>query len=54
MSVAASSRVGDAGRQSAAVLLRALTERHPALGEHVDGVTEMAEGVARRLGLEGA
>jgi diguanylate cyclase (GGDEF)-like protein len=42
-----------AGRQSSDVLLRALSERHPDLGEHVDGVAELAEGVGARLGIEG-
>ncbi len=42
-----------AGRQSTDVLLRALTERHPDLGDHLDGVIELAEAVAERLGIEG-
>jgi diguanylate cyclase (GGDEF)-like protein len=42
-----------AGRQSSDVLLRALAERHPDLGEHVDGVAELAEAVGARLGVEG-
>jgi diguanylate cyclase (GGDEF)-like protein len=42
-----------AGRQSSDVLLRALSERHPELGEHVDGVAELAECVGARLGIEG-
>jgi diguanylate cyclase (GGDEF)-like protein len=42
-----------AGRQSTDVLLRALAERHPDLGDHLDGVTELAETVAERLGIEG-
>jgi len=42
-----------AGRQSTDVLLRALAERHPDLGDHVDGVTELAEALAERLGFEG-
>jgi diguanylate cyclase (GGDEF)-like protein len=42
-----------AGRQSTDVLLRALAERHPELGDHFDGVTELAAQLARRLGLEG-
>jgi two-component system cell cycle response regulator len=37
--------------QSRDVLLRALAERDPNLGEHLSGVAEMAEAVARRLGL---
>jgi diguanylate cyclase (GGDEF)-like protein/putative nucleotidyltransferase with HDIG domain len=39
--------------QSADVLLRALTERHPELGGHSDGVATLAERTAERLGLEG-
>ena len=31
-----------AGRQSSDVLLRALAERHPDLGDHLDGVAELA------------
>jgi diguanylate cyclase (GGDEF)-like protein len=42
-----------AGRQSTDVLLRVLVERDPELGEHVDGVTELVDRVARRLGVEG-
>jgi diguanylate cyclase (GGDEF)-like protein len=42
-----------AGRQSSDVLLRALSERHPELGDHLDGVTELATDVARRLGIDG-
>src|SRR5256885_6269329 len=41
-----------AGRQAADALLRTLEERHPDLGEHVDGVAAMAAAVARRLGLD--
>jgi two-component system, cell cycle response regulator len=37
--------------QSTRVLLRALTERYPDLGEHADGVADLAEAVARELGL---
>jgi putative nucleotidyltransferase with HDIG domain len=40
-----------ARRQSRDVLLRALAERDPHLGEHISSVAEMAEAVARRLGL---
>ena len=39
------------GVQSREVLLRALTELHPELGEHIDAVTVLAEDVARALGL---
>ena len=42
-----------AGRQSTDVLLRALSERHPDLGDHLDGVTEFAAVVAERLGIDG-
>ena len=42
-----------AGRQSSDVLMRALAERHPDLGEHHDGVAELAEQVAKRLGVDG-
>jgi diguanylate cyclase (GGDEF)-like protein len=42
-----------AGRQSTDVLLRALAERHPDLGEHTDGVATLVGDVARRLGLDG-
>jgi diguanylate cyclase (GGDEF)-like protein len=41
-----------AGRQSTDVLLRALTERHPDLECHLDGVARLAVGVGRRLGLD--
>jgi diguanylate cyclase (GGDEF)-like protein len=40
-----------AGRQSTNVLLSALTERSPGLGDHLDGVSELAEQLARRAGL---
>jgi diguanylate cyclase (GGDEF)-like protein len=42
-----------AGRQSSDVLLRALAERHPDLGEHVDGVADLVEAVGVQLGVEG-
>ena len=42
-----------AGRQSSDVLMRALAERHPDLGEHHDGVTELVEQVAKRLEIDG-
>jgi diguanylate cyclase (GGDEF)-like protein len=42
-----------AGRQSADVLLSALTEHHPEIGDHVMGVTELAQAVARRLDIVG-
>jgi two-component system cell cycle response regulator len=40
-----------AGEQSSNVLLRALAERHPKLGDHVAGVAQLAEAVARKMGL---
>jgi two-component system, cell cycle response regulator len=40
-----------AGEQSSSVLLRALSERHPKLGDHVTGVAELAEALARKMGL---
>jgi two-component system, cell cycle response regulator len=40
-----------AGRQSSDVLLRALAERHPSLGDHVHGVAELAVSIGARLGL---
>jgi diguanylate cyclase (GGDEF)-like protein len=42
-----------AGRQSSDVLLTALTERHPDLGDHLDGVTALAGDVAARMGIDG-
>jgi diguanylate cyclase (GGDEF)-like protein len=41
-----------AGRQSMDVLLRALAERHPGLGEHLNGVAVLARDVGRHLGLD--
>jgi two-component system cell cycle response regulator len=40
-----------ATRQSKAVLVRALSERNPELFTHLEGVAELAEMTARRLGL---
>jgi diguanylate cyclase (GGDEF)-like protein len=40
-----------AGEQSSNVLLRALAERHPRLGDHVAGVAELAGELAQRMGL---
>jgi two-component system, cell cycle response regulator len=40
-----------AGEQSSNVLLRALSERHPKLGDHVAGVAELSAELARRMGL---
>jgi HD-GYP domain-containing protein (c-di-GMP phosphodiesterase class II) len=40
-----------AGSQSRDVLLRALAERNPDLGEHLTTVAELAVAVARKLGL---
>jgi diguanylate cyclase (GGDEF)-like protein len=42
-----------AGRQSSDVLLRALAERHPELGDHQSGVAVLAAAVGERLGVEG-
>jgi diguanylate cyclase (GGDEF)-like protein len=42
-----------ADRQSSDVLLRALSERHPDLGDHLDGVTELVSDVAVRMGIQG-
>ena len=39
------------GEQSTGVLLTALAERDPGLGDHVNGVAELAEALAERLGL---
>ena len=39
-------------RQSKDVLIRVLAERHPELGDHLSGVAELAEAVAKRLGLD--
>jgi two-component system cell cycle response regulator len=40
-----------AGEQSSSVLMTALVERNPELGDHVNGVAELAQEVARTLGL---
>jgi two-component system cell cycle response regulator len=40
-----------AGQQSAGVLVRALSERHPRLGSHVEDVADLAASLARKLGL---
>lgn len=40
-----------AGRQVGDALLRALEERHPDLGEHLDGVADWSEAVARHVGM---
>jgi two-component system, cell cycle response regulator len=42
-----------AGRQSADVLLTALIEHHPHLGDHITGVTELVDAVAKRLDIDG-
>jgi diguanylate cyclase (GGDEF)-like protein len=42
-----------AGRQSSDVLLQALSERHPELSAHGDGVAELAAQVGARLGIAG-
>ena len=44
-------RRASAGGQSTAVLLRVISERHPDLGEHVDGVALLAEQTAAELGM---
>jgi HD-GYP domain-containing protein (c-di-GMP phosphodiesterase class II) len=41
-----------AGRQVSDALLRALEERHPDLGEHLDGVAQLSEAVALRMGMD--
>jgi diguanylate cyclase (GGDEF)-like protein len=43
-----------ADRQSTDVLVRALAARHPDLGDHLDGVAELAESVARTVGMTDA
>jgi two-component system, cell cycle response regulator len=48
-----SSRRATAGRQSADVLLTALIEHHPHLGDHITGVTELVDAVAKRLDIDG-
>jgi diguanylate cyclase (GGDEF)-like protein/PAS domain S-box-containing protein len=40
-----------AGRQATDALLRALQERNPGLGAHLDDVTDLCEAVGRELGL---
>ena len=42
-----------AGRQSTDVLLSALTEHHPNLGDHLNGVTELVQAVGRHLDIDG-
>ena len=42
---------GSAGGQSAAVLLRVLTERHPDLGDHVDSVAALTDKLGVELGM---
>ena len=42
-----------AGRQSTDVLLSALTEHHPDLGDHLAGVTELVQAIARHLDIDG-
>jgi two-component system cell cycle response regulator len=43
-----------AGRQSTDVLLTALTEHHPDLGDHLNGVTDLVQAIARHLNIDGA
>ena len=47
---------GAAGEQATHALLRVLTERHPDVGDHSEGVADLAEAVARQMdvGDEGA
>jgi two-component system cell cycle response regulator len=40
------------GRQTTDALLQILSERHPALGEHVNGVAKLAGDVGRALGFD--
>jgi len=40
-----------AGRQSADVLLKSLSERNPDLGVHLDAVTDLCEAIAHRLDI---
>ena len=40
-----------AGRQATDALLKALAERNPGLGEHLDDVTDLCEAVGHELGL---
>jgi HD-GYP domain-containing protein (c-di-GMP phosphodiesterase class II) len=42
-----------AGSQSTDVLMRALAERHPDLGDHLGGLAELVAEVAKRLGIAG-
>jgi two-component system, cell cycle response regulator len=42
-----------AGRQSTDVLLSALTEHHPNLGDHLTGVAELVQATARDLDIDG-
>ena len=44
-------RRASAGGQSTAVLLRVIAERHPDLGDHVDGVASLATRIAAELGM---
>ena len=43
---------GAAGEQATHALLRVLTERHPDVGDHSDGVADLAEAVARHMGVD--
>ena len=45
---------GPAGEQATHALLRVLTERHPDMGDHSQGVADLAEAVARELGVSDA
>jgi putative nucleotidyltransferase with HDIG domain len=41
---------GEAGEQATHALLRVLVERHPDVGDHSQGVADLAEAVAREMG----
>jgi diguanylate cyclase (GGDEF)-like protein len=43
---------GQAGEQATHALLRVLAERHPDLGDHAQGVADLAEAVARHMGCD--
>jgi putative nucleotidyltransferase with HDIG domain len=45
------SKRGAAGEQAADALLTVLFERHPDVADHSEGVADLAEAVARRLGV---
>jgi diguanylate cyclase (GGDEF)-like protein/putative nucleotidyltransferase with HDIG domain len=43
---------GPAGEQATQALMRVLTERHPDVGDHSQGVADLAEALARELGCD--